>query len=70
MDNGGKGKLIAFGCPDNTVRAIEAASGKQVLQMGSHSDWIMCTTFSVISGRLPSSEELTAGSVTVSVAME
>src|SRR5437667_353189 len=26
-------KLIAFGCPDNTVRGIEAASGKQVLQM-------------------------------------
>src|SRR6266446_5479682 len=39
-------KLIAFGCPDNTVRAIEAASGKQVLQMGSHSDWVMSTTFS------------------------
>src|SRR5205814_694731 len=31
-------KLIAFGCPDNTVRAIEASSGKQVVQMGSHSD--------------------------------
>src|SRR5207253_2103917 len=40
-------KLIAFGCPDNTVRAIEASSGKQVLQMGSHSDWVMSTTFSV-----------------------
>src|SRR5207244_9464995 len=39
-------KLIAFGCPDNTVRAIEAPSGKQVVQMGSHSDWPMCTTFS------------------------
>jgi WD40 repeat protein len=36
-------KLIAFGCPDNTVRAIEAASGKQVMQMGSHSDWVMST---------------------------
>jgi WD40 repeat protein len=40
-------KLIAFGCPDDTVRAIEATSGKQVLQMGSHSDWVMSTTFSV-----------------------
>ena len=40
-------KLIAFGCADNTVRAIEAASGKQVLQMGSHSDWAMSTTFSI-----------------------
>jgi len=57
-------KLIAFGCPDNTVRAIEAASGKQVLQMGSHSDWIMCTTFSakgdhVISGGRDMSVKLT-----------
>src|SRR5215831_7380685 len=40
-------KLIAFGCADNTVRAIEAANGKQVLQMGSHSDWALSTTFSV-----------------------
>jgi WD40 repeat protein len=40
-------KLIAVGCPDNTVRAIEASSGKQVLQMGSHSDWVMSTTFSI-----------------------
>src|SRR5262249_23573206 len=41
------GKLIAFGCPDNTVRAIESTSGKQVVQMGSHSDWVMSTAFSV-----------------------
>jgi len=40
-------KLIAFGCPDNTMRAIEAASGKQTLQMVSHSDWVLSTTFSV-----------------------
>src|ERR1051325_527523 len=40
-------KLIAFGCPDNTVRAIEAATGKQVMQMGSHSDWPLSTTFSI-----------------------
>ncbi len=57
-------KLIAFGCPDNTVRAIEAASGKQVMQMGSHSDWVMCTAFStngdhVISGGRDMSVKLT-----------
>jgi WD40 repeat protein len=57
-------KLIAFGCPDNTVRAIEAGSGKQVLQMGSHSDWVLCTTFSlkgdhVISGGRDMSVKLT-----------
>src|ERR1051326_4795232 len=58
------GKLIAFGCADNTVRAIEAATGKQVLQMGSHSDWVLSTTFSVkgdhvISGGRDMSVKLT-----------
>src|SRR5206468_7286517 len=57
-------KLIAFGCADNTVRAIEAASGKQVLQMGSHSDWVLSTTFStkgdhVVSGGRDMSVKLT-----------
>jgi WD40 repeat protein len=57
-------KLIAFGCPDNTVRAIEAASGKQVMQMGSHADWVMSTAFSVkgdhvISGGRDMSVKLT-----------
>jgi len=57
-------KLIAFGCPDSTVRAIEAISGKQVMQMGSHSDWVMSTTFSakgdhVISGGRDMSVKLT-----------
>jgi WD40 repeat protein len=57
-------KLIAFGCADNTVRAIEAANGKQVLQMGSHSDWALSTSFSVkgdhiISGGRDMSVKLT-----------
>jgi len=57
-------KLIAFGCPDNTVRAIEAATGKQIVQMGSHSDWALSTTFSVkgdhiISGGRDMSVKLT-----------
>jgi WD40 repeat protein len=41
------GKHIAFGCGDNTVRAIEADSGKQVMFMGSHSDWALDTTWSL-----------------------
>jgi mono/diheme cytochrome c family protein len=41
--DGGK---IAFGCADNTLRAIDAASGKQVLFGGAHSDWVLGTTFS------------------------
>jgi mono/diheme cytochrome c family protein/roadblock/LC7 domain-containing protein len=39
------GKLVAFGCPDNTVRAIAAATGEQVLQQGSHNDWVLDTVF-------------------------
>jgi WD40 repeat protein/mono/diheme cytochrome c family protein len=38
-------KLVAFGCPDNTVRAIEAATGNQVLYQGSHNDWVLDTVF-------------------------
>lgn len=38
-------KLVAFGCPDFTVRAVEAATGRQVLQQGSHSDWVLDTVF-------------------------
>lgn len=40
------GRLVAFGCPDNTVRAIEAATGEQVLYQGSHNDWVLGTVFS------------------------
>lgn len=39
-------KLIAFGCGDNTLRAIEAATGKQVLFQGAHNDWVLDTVFS------------------------
>jgi WD40 repeat protein len=40
------GKLVAFGCGDNTLRVIEAASGKQVVFQGAHSDWVLNTAFS------------------------
>jgi WD40 repeat protein len=39
-------KLVACGCADNTVRAFESATGKQVLFQGAHSDWVMATVFS------------------------
>ena len=41
------GKLVAFGCGDNTVRAIDSTSGKQVLFQGAHNDWVLDTVFSV-----------------------
>ncbi len=39
-------KFIAVGCPDNTVRAFDATTGKQILQQGAHNDWVLGTTFS------------------------
>ncbi|HJZ58595.1 MAG TPA: c-type cytochrome domain-containing protein [Gemmataceae bacterium] len=41
-----KGDMVAFGCADNTVRAIDPISGKQMLFMGTHSDWVLGTAFS------------------------
>jgi WD40 repeat protein len=46
------GKMVSFGCPDNTVRAIEAESGKQVVFNGAHSDWVLDTAFSTNSDHL------------------
>jgi mono/diheme cytochrome c family protein len=40
------GTRIAFGCADNSVRAIEAKTGKQVLYQGGHDDWVFGTVFS------------------------
>ena len=39
-------RKIAFGCADNSVRAIDAKTGEQVLFMGSHNDWVLDTAFS------------------------
>jgi WD40 repeat protein len=41
--DGGK---LAFGCSDNTVRAIDATTGKQILYQGAHDDWVLGTVFS------------------------
>jgi WD40 repeat protein len=40
------GEKLAFGCADNTVRAIDSTSGKQVLYQGAHDDWVLGTVFS------------------------
>jgi WD40 repeat protein/mono/diheme cytochrome c family protein len=46
------GTRIAFGCADNTVRAIDARTGQQVLFMGSHNDWVLDTVFSADGNHL------------------
>jgi WD40 repeat protein len=39
------GTRIAFGCSDNTVRAIKADSGEQILFNGAHSGWALDTVW-------------------------
>lgn len=41
------GTKLAFGCADNTIRAIDATTGQQILYQGAHSDWALDTCFSV-----------------------
>jgi WD40 repeat protein len=48
------GTKIAFGCGDNTVRAIDAATGQQILFQGAHNDWVLDTVFSTDSSHLVS----------------
>lgn len=40
------GSKIAFGCGDNTVRAIDAKTGKPLVFMAAHNDWAQDTVFS------------------------
>jgi WD40 repeat protein/mono/diheme cytochrome c family protein len=40
------GSKVAFGCADNTLRAISVEDGKQVLYQGAHNDWVTGTAFS------------------------
>ena len=39
------GKAIAFGCGDNTVRAIDAKTGEQIFFQGAHNDWVLGTAY-------------------------
>jgi WD40 repeat protein len=48
------GTKLAFGCADNTVRAVESDTGKQVLYQGAHEDWVLGTVFSKDSSYLVS----------------
>jgi len=48
------GKLIAFGCTDNSVRAIDAETGEEKLFQGAHSDWSLGTIFSTDGEHLAS----------------
>ncbi len=41
------GKYFAFGASDTSVRVIEVSSGKQVVYMAGHDDWVRDTVFSM-----------------------
>ncbi len=41
------GKKLAVGCPDNTARTFELDTGKELLVLKHHTDWVFGTTFSV-----------------------
>lgn len=41
------GKFVAVGCGDNGLRAFEAATGKEVVFMGGHSDWVLDTVWGI-----------------------
>ena len=45
-------KLLAFGCADNTVRAIEVETEKEVFYQNAHYDWVLDTVFSTDGSHL------------------
>jgi WD40 repeat protein len=48
------GSRVAVGCADNTVRLVDAALGKEVLQFSHHDNWVLGTAFSVDGKRIVS----------------
>ena len=39
------GKMISYGCPDNTSHALNVEDGKEVLFNGAHDGWVLDTVF-------------------------
>ena len=47
-------KTVAVGCADNTVRVLEAATGKELHKIGNHENWVLATVFSTDGKRVVS----------------
>ena len=45
---------VAVGCADNTVRAFESATGKELYKISAHENWVLGTAFGIDSKRLVS----------------
>ena len=48
------GSKVAVGCVDNTVRAFETATGKELYKISSHENWPLGTVFGIDSKRFVS----------------
>lgn len=48
------GTKVAVGCVDNTVRAFETATGKELYKISSHENWPLGTVFGIDSKRFVS----------------
>ncbi len=48
------GKRIAAGCTDNTVRILDADTGRELHRMGAHENWVLGTVFGVDGKRIVS----------------
>src|SRR5256712_2213709 len=48
------GSKVAVGCADNTVRAFETATGKDLYKISTHENWVLGTAFGIDSKRLAS----------------
>jgi WD40 repeat protein len=45
---------IAVGCADNTVRIVDASTGKELFKIGNHENWVLDTVFGVDGKRIVS----------------
>ena len=46
------GKFLAFACADNSVKAIDAETGKIVFDLAANKDWVLGTVFSMDGNHL------------------
>jgi WD40 repeat protein len=47
-------KTVAVGCADNTVRVLDATTGKELHKIGNHENWVLGTVFSTDGKRIVS----------------
>jgi len=48
------GSKVAVGCADNTVRAFDTATAKELYKISTHENWVLGTAFGIDSRRLVS----------------